>query len=193
MHCTSHSHLYYSWSLCHFSSRAHSYVFVANSLTPNQLHFIEGCIDSHRITKYASLILHYVVTLICKNKHLNHLLFLCCLPAPLFFNNFPRLFIFLLTEDKYVSFESSSLGTRTRETQLQFFLWISLVCIYSPFSLHHLNPIRCLREVDARNDESLKSVRATNIQCRWKSWKTDGWHSLLREECFHFGSLRVDT
>lgn len=50
------------------------------------------------------------------------------------------------------------------------------VCVNFPglyifsFSLHHFNPIRCLKEVDARNDESLKLVWGSTFSVGGKDW-----------------------
>lgn len=80
----------------------------------------------------------------------------------LFCNNFPRLFLFCVAKHKYVSFQNfSSVTVRIRKTQLYFWVNFPGLCIL-PFSLHHFDPIRCLKEVDARNDESLKPVRDQN-------------------------------
>lgn len=96
--CTEQTNSHQPWSLSHFFSGAIAVTFLLEIKQTHQktccslLNDVLTGIDSQDAL---ATILCCVVTLICKNNHLNHLLFLHCLPASLFFNNFPRLFIFL--------------------------------------------------------------------------------------------------
>lgn len=85
-----------------------------------------------------------------------------------------------MAEDKYISVENFSLVTILRETQLYLFVNFPGLCIFS-FSLHHFNPIRCLKEVDVRNDESLKPVRGSTFSVGGVCWNIKVCHGLPME------------